>query len=500
MAAYTAIRGATLVTLDEAGTVVENGDLVIEGTRIAYAGPAGGHSLPEGAEVEEVSGAGRVLMPGLANCHTHSYAALLKGSVDTEPVDLFMVNAILGAGTRDARDAYVSAQISALEMLVTGSTACLDHFSHRPRHDGEVLDAVMSAYRDAGVRAAVAPMFSDIPFVETIPLLPEEMPEALRAELPGARQPHDPYFEMMADLAPRWRDDPLVDLMLGVDSPQRCTEALLRRGGDFCAEHGIGNHTHLLEAKTQWAMAEGRAPHGFVAYLADCGLAGPKSSFAHFVWFTDADVEKAAETGVHVVHNPASNLILGSGIQPLLRLIDAGVPVAFGSDGLNTGHMSMFEKTRLAALLTRVTDADPDRWLKAPSALRMATVNGASALGRGGEAGVLAAGQLADVVVLDGETVALSPRGEMQAQIVFHESGSSVRDVYIDGRKVLADGKPTLFDGAAILGEARERAARLARDSRAALESAERFYPGIKAMVRRVVGGEAGPCRIATLS
>ncbi|MCF3933531.1 amidohydrolase family protein [Acuticoccus sp. M5D2P5] len=500
MAAFTAIRGATLVTLDEDDTVVEPGDLFIEGDRIAYAGPAGGFTPPEGAEVREIEGRDRVVMPGLVNCHTHSYAAFLKGSVDTDPLDVFMLGAILSAGARDARDVYVSAQVQALEMLLTGSTACLDHFSHRPRHSAEILDAVMSGYRDAGVRAAVAPMFSDIPFVETLPLTEEEMPAALRAELPSGPQPHDPYFEMMAEVAARWADDPRVDLMLGVDSPQRCTDALLRRAGAFCAEHGIGNHTHLMEAKTQWAMAEGRAPDGFVAYLADCGLAGPRSSFAHFVWFTDADLEKTAETGVHVVHNPASNLILGSGIQPLLRLIEAGVPVAFGSDGLNTGHMSMFEKTRLAALLTRVTDPDPDRWLKAPSALRMATVNGASALGRAGQAGVLAAGQLADIVILDGATVALSPRGEIAQQIVFYESGSSVRDVLVDGRHVLADGKPTGFDGAAILAEGRERAARLARDNQAALANAERYYPGLKAMVRRVVSSETGPCRIAMLT
>lgn len=496
---YTRIASATIVTCDAAGTVIEDGDVWFRDGRIVSVGPAGSWSPPEGSEVTTVPGEGQVAMPGLANCHTHSYAAFLKGTVDNDPLDVFMIGAILGAGERTPHEVYLSAKVQALEMLLTGSTACLDHFSHRPRHDPEALDAVCRAYADAGVRAAVAPMFSDRPFVETVPLA-GELSEEEKARLPGAPQPIEPYFEIMDGAVRRWRDHPRVDVMLGVDSPQRCSQALLERAGAFCAEHQVGNHTHLLEAKTQWAMAEGRDPRGFVAYLKDLGLAGPRSSFAHFVWGTEEDIRQAAESGVHIAHNPASNLVLGSGIQPLLKLIEAGVNVAFGSDGLNVGHMSMFEKLRLAALLPRVTETDPDRWLTAGSALRMATVNGAALLGRGGEAGEIAAGQLADIVLLDGRSVALSPRGALAPQIVFYETGASVRDVFVEGERVLEGGAPTRFDGAATLAEAHEAAARIARDSREALERAAALRPGLVAMVRRVLEGGAGPCRIATLT
>jgi cytosine/adenosine deaminase-related metal-dependent hydrolase len=499
MGPFTRIANTTIVTCDGDGTLIEDGDIVFAGERIVFAGPAGGWIPPEGAVVETISGRDRVAMPGLANCHTHSYAALLKGTVDTSPLDVFMVNAILGAGARSPREVYLSAQVQALEMLTTGSTACLDHFSHRPHHEPEALDAACQAFADAGVRAAVAPMFSNLPFVETVPL-EGELDAGLIAQLPATPQPADPFFEIMEGAVRRWQTHPRVDIMLGVDSPQRCTEALLERAGAFCADHGIGNHTHLLEAKTQWAMAETRDPRGFVAYLRDLGLAGPKSSFAHFVWCTQEDIANAAESGVHVVHNPASNLILGSGLQPLLRLMEAGVSVAFGSDGLNAGHMSMFEKIRLATLLPRIAESDPDRWLTAGNALRTATVNGAALLGRAGEAGEIVEGQLADIVLLDGRSVSLSPRGQIAPQIVFYESGGSVRDVFVGGERVLADGAPTRFDGAAILAEAHEAAARLARDSREALQRAEAFRPGIVAMVKRVLEDGAGPCRLATLT
>ncbi|MEL6523881.1 MAG: amidohydrolase family protein, partial [Pseudomonadota bacterium] len=306
-------------------------------------------------------------------------------------------------------------------------------------------------------------------------------------------------FELMQGALDRWQGHDRVSLMLGVDSPQRCSDALLRRAGAFCAEHGIGNHTHLLEARTQWAMAEARDPRGFVAYLAECGLAGPLSSFAHFVWFTDSDLDALLEAGTTIIHNPSSNLVIGSGIQPLLRLVEAGAHVALGSDGLNAGHAVMFEKTRLAALLHRVTEPDSDRWIKAGPMLRMATVNGARALGAYGARGTLEAGQAADIVLLDADGIAMSPLGAPEAQIVHYETGASVKDVFVAGEQVVADSKPTRFDGAAILAEAREIAARLARDNAGALEKAAALHPNIKDMVRRVHAMDCGPCRFARL-
>lgn len=497
MADLTIIRRPTLLTLDAAGTVIEDGEMWIEGERITYAGPSGAKPVPTDRPVKVMDAAGLVAMPGFANCHTHSYAALLKGTVDALPLDVFMVNAILAAGARSARDVYVSAKLGALEMVLTGTTACLDHFSHRPRHTPEALDAVCQAYADVGVRAAVAPMFSDKPFVETIPLADGEIPDHLKAALPATPQPHEPFFEMMTAGLERWAGHDRVKLMLGVDSPQRCSDALLAKAGAFCAEHGIGNHTHLLEAKTQWAMAKGRDSRGFVAFLADHGLAGPLSTFAHFIWFSQEDLANAAEAGVTVVHNPASNLILGSGIAPLIQLIEAGVPVAFGSDGLNAGHLSMFEKTRLAALLPRVCEADPDRWPAAGPILRMATTNGARALGREGKAGTLEEGQLADIVLLDGSSLALSPRGDLPTQVVFYETGASVRHVFIGGEAVVKDGAPAGFDAAELIAEATEIATRLASENQEALEKAEEYAPGLKTMVKRIHAECPGPCRLA---
>lgn len=499
MAALTCIDGATLVTLDAAQTVIDGGQIWMEGDTIVFAGARGDFKPPEGAEVTLVDGSKRVAMPGLVNGHVHSYGALLKGTVDAEPLDVFMINAIAGAGKRSPRDAYISAMLGAVEMVATGTTGCLDHCSHRPAHTPEALDAICQAYSDIGMRAAVAPMFSDLPFVDTVPF-GDDMPDAAALGfLPSEPVPHDAYFEIMTEAVARRKDDPLVNIMLGADSPQRCSDALLRRAGAFCAEHGIGNHTHLLEARTQWAMAKDRDPRGFVAYLADCGLAGPLSSFAHFVWFSDEDLEHLIAAGATVVHNPSSNMILGSGIQPLLTLAEAGVPVAFGSDGLNAGNAVMFEKTRLAALLHRVTETDSTRWLTAGPLLRMGTVNGARLLGAEGARGMLAAGQAADIVLLDRDALTMTPLGEPQTQLVHYETGAAVTEVYVAGQQILADGQPTQVDRAAILEEARDIAKRLITDSSDLRDKAAALHPNILSMVKRVHAMECGPCRIARL-
>ena len=495
----TVIEGAKLVTLDAELSIIEQGELWIEDGKISTVCEAGGFTPAATAEVQRIDGSKKIAMPGFVNAHMHSYAGLLKGTVDTIPLDVFMINAIAGAGTREPRDVYVSAMVGCLEMLTTGTTGCLDHFSHRPSHSPEILDTVLQAYADAGLRAAVAPMFSDLPFVETVPFGDDMPSEQTRAFLPSTPVPHDPYFEMVTDALAKWSNHPTVSVMLGIDSPQRCSDELLRRGGAFCAEHNIGNHTHLLEARTQWAMSQERDPRGFVAYLADCGLAGPLSTFAHFVWCSDADIAALLEAGATVVHNPSSNLVIGSGIQPLLKLVEAGVPVAMGSDGLNAGNAVMFEKARLAALLHRVTETDSDRWLEAGPILRLATTNGARAIGAEGQRGMLAAGQAADVVLLDSESIAMSPLGEPHRQLVHYETGASVTDVFVAGEQVVANGAPTRFDAAAILAEAREIAARLARDSQAALSKAEAMHPNIKAMVAKVHAMDCGPCRFARL-
>ena len=226
-------------------------------------------------------------------------------------------------------------------------------------------------------------------------------------------------------------------------------------------------------------MAPAGEGGSFVQYLDRFGLIGPLSSLAHFVWCTDRDIELAAERGVNVVNNPASNLLLGSGLQPTARLLRAGITVALGSDGSSGGPANLFEAARLATLLSRVSEPDSERWLTASDALRMATAHGGAVLGQAGELGVIRAGAHADLTVLDLASPIYRPLGDLVNHLVLYEDGRSVDTVIVGGEVVVRGGRCTRVDEDAIYAEA---------DAIAAAARAAGGAPGPTAGERPVFG------------
>ena len=126
--------------------------------------------LLSGADVTAIEAQGRIVMPGLINAHSHSYTALLKGTVDAVPLDLYMIRAIAGGSDRTPREIFVSAQVDCITLLKSGVTSAIDHYSERPQTTAEGLEAVAAGYRDAGLRARIAPMFADLPYLDTVPI------------------------------------------------------------------------------------------------------------------------------------------------------------------------------------------------------------------------------------------------------------------------------------------------------------------------------------------
>lgn len=499
MSTLVCIRNATVITLDDADRVFAPGEIWIDGGRIVAVGPAGQAMKPPREPAEIVDASGRIVIPGLINAHAHSYAALLKGTIDALPLDLYMLQVIAGGSFRTPRQVYISTLLDCIDLLRTGTTAVIDHFSHRPAQTGEAIDAACQAYADAGMRAAVAPMFSDRPYEESIPLRREAMPAAERAgQTPAPPADAQAYFDVLAQALRRWQGHAgRLQLLLGVDGPQRCTPALLEQTGDFAARHRLGLHTHLLETKTQALMVPPQSHGSFVAYLDRFGLVNPCSSLVHFVWCTPRDIEIAAERGVNVVHVPISNLHLGSGIQPAIRLLERGIPVALGTDGGNCAAPNMFEVVRTAARLSRVTEPDHERWITARTALRMATAHGARALGMGGELGVIAPAARADLVLLDARRAQYRPSGNLFNHLAFYENGSGVDTVFVEGEKVVANGRLVRIDEDSVLAEAEDIAARLRHDNRAAFEAVERQRPLFQ---RMVINSQATPHDVERLA
>ncbi len=498
------LRGGHVLTFNDDDSVFEEGEVWIENGVITAVGPVGAAPPPSGAApARHIDAKGRIVMPGLINGHAHSYGALLKGTVDVKPLDIFMLHVIAANVDRSAREVTVSALVDCISMFRTGTTAVIDHFSHRPATTSEALGAVMAAYGEAGMRAMVAPMFSDLPYLETVPLdaaaLPAEVREAYAKQ---GRPALAPYFQVIEEgLGMATQYDGLVNVLLGVDGPQRCSPELLEMTADFQGRHGIGLHSHMLEAKTQAVMA---GEVGFVRRFLELGVINDKSSFAHFIWCSDDDIAAAREAGVTIIHVPGSNLMVGSGICPVLKLRRAGLAVAVGTDGANCSAPNMFEKLRLACLLARVTEPEFEDWLGARDTLKMGLSGGARAFGQSGGAtsgdiGVLAPGARADVVVLDPGSYLHRPLGDVWNHLVYYESGAGAETVVVDGRVVMEEGRLLTIDEEAVLAEAEEIVTRQRQGAATTGPGIAAQYPAFHDMIVGTLETAGGPARYAKL-
>jgi cytosine/adenosine deaminase-related metal-dependent hydrolase len=451
--------------------------------------------------VEEIDGRGRLAIAGLTNAHTHSQSALLQGAVPGEPLDLFVLRSIARRAPRSTRAVEVSATLHAMAMLKRGITSHVDHFRDGLLPTATGVEAALRAYRSIGIRAAVAPMYEDLTYVDSLPIDQQALPEDTRRRLHAAkRPPPENYFAVMEELLPRWRGvDGRLDLLLGVDGPQRCTRRLLEMTGEFASRHRIGLHTHLLETKTQHLMAPAEHGGSFVRYLDQFGLVNERSSLAHFVWCTDSDVALAAERRVNVVHNPVSNLILGSGILPAASLLRAGVNVALGTDGQSGAAVSILEQAKFASLLSRVCDTDPARWVDPRMAFRLATEGGAGVLGLAGELGRIETGARADLALIDVTGAAWQPRGDVYRHLVMYEDGANVHTVLVEGEIVVRDGRCVRVNEGELLEEAQSIAARLAHENEPALAAIDADAPHLMRLLVDALGERADLNRFAAL-
>lgn len=430
-------------------------DLWIAGAQVAAITPAGAPALAAGVATLDAQGC--LAIPGLVNAHTHSYTALLADTVPGSPLDLFVLDAMARRAPRSPRMVYVSALLHGLQLIKRGVTGLVDHLRHGALPTVEAVDACFQAYRDLGVRATVAPMYEDRPYVESLPIELSALPGPVRARWAGQRKPApERYFELM-DAALHWRGHAgRLDLMLGVDGPQRCTPRLLSLTGQYAQRHTMGLHTHVLESKTQLMMApRGRS---LLQVLDDQGLLNPRSSLVHFVWGTERDMVLAADRAANVVHNPLSNLHLGSGLQPTRQLLALGLNVALGTDSESGHGASLLEQARLMAVLSRVHGQPETQWIRSPEALHAATAAGARVLGLPTGSGTLTPGALADITLVDTTGIDWLAARDPCNHLVMSEQGTNVKHVLVHGQVVLRDKQSCHVNEAALLREAAELA------------------------------------------
>ena len=454
------IAGGLLLT--DPAQPAQAGDLWIEAGLIRALGAPGAFAGQAGLQVIDASD--RLVIPGLVNGHTHAHGALGRGAVDDVALEGFLAASPAINGQRGLADLELSATLTAVELLRRGCTASFDVSGEFPQTTVPGLLTVAGAYHRVGLRAVVAPMLADRSLWQAYPELVQGLPaewQGTLAALPAlsAQGQLDAVRQAAAD----WPfDTSRVRLGLAPTIPLHCSEALLRACAALSEAFGLPMQTHLAESHAQATLGRQRYDRSLVAHLADLGLLSPRFSVAHAIWVSDADIDLLAAAGVTAIHNPLSNLRLGSGLAPVRRMLERGLQVGLGTDGANTSDtQNLFEGMRLAAGLSRVLDADQARWVTGAEALQMATAGSARALGMDARIGRIAPGFAADLVLLDLSQPHYVPLRDTTRQLVHGENGSAVDRVLVAGRLVVDQGRVLTVDEAELRQRAQAAAERL---------------------------------------
>ncbi|MDG1130946.1 MAG: amidohydrolase family protein, partial [Paracoccaceae bacterium] len=391
--------------------------LLIEAGRIAALIEDG--DGPPDAQV--IDATGRIIIPGLVNGHTHSHGALGRGGVaDDATLETFLAGASALNGGRTVDDLRLSAELSAAEMIRKGCTACFDLSVELPGPSVAGIHAVAEAYHDAGMRAVVAPMIADRTIYQALPGLLEAFAPQMRAALAAITLP--PWQDSLATCNAAFAAWPVpmdrVRPGIGPAIPLHCSDDFLTACAQLADALDLRLQTHLAETRMQQVAAMRRYGTTLTAHLHSLGVLSARFSGAHGVWLSADEAARLAGQGAGIVHNPLSNLRLGSGTAPVRALADAGVTLGIGTDASNTSDgQNMFEALRLAATLSRVGGDPPDTWIGALEAFRMATEGSARIMGLA-DVGRIAPGWAADLLFLDRDYCHYVPLRDVLSQIV----------------------------------------------------------------------------------
>ena len=420
------IHARYVVPVEPAG-MLEWHALLVEGGRIVAVLPSSAVAQAW-APREVVDLRTHVLMPGLVNAHAHSAMSLLRGVADDQPLKSWLEQHIWPREGRHVSPEFVrdGTLVACAEMLAGGITCCNDMYFYP--------DAAARAYEETGMRAMLGLPVLDFPTAYA--------PDAdgyLRAGL-AARDAHKHSPRLAFSLAPH--------------APYTVGDASFAKVVTYAQELDLPIQTHLQETAHERDDAlrdTGATP---LARLDRLGVTGPSFVAIHAVHPGPGDVELLARQACHVVHCPASNMKLASGIAPVAAYVDAGINVALGTDGAaSNNRIDLFGEMRLASLLAKVASGDAAA-LPAAAVVRMATLGGARAIGLEARIGSLAPGKDADVIAIDLAQPALAPCYDPVSHLVHAVGRENVTDVWIEGERLVADRRMTRLDPAAVTARA----------------------------------------------
>lgn len=407
------IRGGTLVTMDATDSVV-TANLLVRAGRIVSIGT----DAPAADLVIDAQGC--AVLPGFVQTHIHLCQTLFRGAAD----DLALIDWLKQRvwpmeAAHSAASVRASARLGVAELIKGGTTCALT--METVNHTAEVFRVV----EESGFRATVGKCMMD---------KGDDLPAALHEETEAS-------IRESLELLDAWhgKADGRIRYCLAPRFAVSCTGELLAAVAQLARERGVVIHTHASENLTECAMVEAETGMRNIEYLGSVGLSGTHVALAHCVHVSEEEIELLANSQTNVVHCPSSNLKLGSGIAPIKAMLDNNVSVSLGADGAACNNrLDMFTEMRTAALLQKVTHG-PEA-IPALRVLRMATIDGARAMGLSDEIGSLEIGKRADISVLNLKTLHSTPSAiDISSSIVYSAGPADVKDAIIDGRLVLLD-------------------------------------------------------------
>ena len=432
-------------------------DILIEGARIARVEPGLRAALADRPPPDRIVDARRrLVVPGFVNAHYHSHDVLLKGVFDPMPLQMWFVNALPPQyPIRSAEEVRARTLLGAAECLLAGITTVQDMLTLYP-YDDALLDAVLAAYDEIGIRTVFSLQIGDRRAVDRIPYWREIVPEAYHAYLGspiGVAAGESPLDMVTRQIDRIGLERERFSWALGPTSAIMSSPELLAGIAALSDRHDLPVLTHMYESRPEVVASRTHlGAHGGsqIEYMRAAGLLGPRLALAHSIWFADDEIAALAEAGGRVVLNPASNMKSKSGVAPIQRYRKAGVEIALGCDNCACSDVqNMFQSMKLFCGLAAISDTGletPD----APEAMRAATLGGAAAVGLAGEVGALRPGMRADLCLYDLDRPTLLPLNSAARQMVYTETGSALDTVLVEGRVVVEGGRLATIDAGAL--------------------------------------------------
>ncbi|MCL1470084.1 amidohydrolase [Argonema antarcticum] len=383
----------------------------------------------------------KLLLPGFVNGHTHSSEMWQRGVIPPVPLELWLAE-LYDFVPLELEQIYLTALGTAVETLLSGGTSVVDHLVLIPGKEIETIATAVRAYKEVGIRAFIAPLIQD---------------ESLTSGIPSGdtKQEHEAYIrstnatlQLIEEAVNKFhKPEEGVYILVAPTGIQLCSDALFEGVTELSDRYNLCRHSHLLETKAQVLLAQEKYGCSAVEHLQRIGYLSPRTSLAHCVHLTDADIAILVETQSTVVHNPLSNLRLGSGIAPILKYLQAGVNVSFGCDGsASNDSQDLLEAIKIGSILHNVTDLDYHHWIGPRQSVEMASLGGAKGLNVADELGSLTVGKKADMVLYDLKSLSLLPRTDPIGLLILGRPTQAVDSVWVNGKRVVANGQVTTID------------------------------------------------------